>query len=95
VDVFRMSSLRPFAASALICAALAAQALPAAAQGRLEAEYEASLGAIVIGKGNWIVDIGADQFWATVSAGTAGVMKSLGSGTGTGWPRPADTSRSQ
>jgi hypothetical protein len=79
-----MSSLRPFAASALICAALAAQALPAAAQGRLEAEYEASLGALVIGKGNWVVDIGADQFSATVTAGTAGVMKSLGNGSGTG-----------
>ena len=84
-----MSSLRQPAASALICAAsigvaLAAQAIPAAAQGRLEAEYEASLGALVIGKGNWVVDIGADQFSATVVAGTAGVMKSIGSGTGTG-----------
>ena len=77
-----MSSLRP--ASALICAALATQALPAAAQGRLDAEYEASLGALVIGKGSWVVDVGADQFSATVTAGTAGVMKSLGSGTGTG-----------
>ncbi len=79
-----MSSFRPVVASALICAALAAQAAPAAAQGRLEAEYEASLGALVIGKGNWVVDIGADQFSAAVSAGTAGVMKSLGTGTGTG-----------
>ena len=79
-----MSSLRSVVASALICVALAAQVAPAAAQGRLEAEYEASLGALVIGKGNWVVDVGADQFSATVTAGTAGVLKSLGSGTGTG-----------
>ncbi|MBI3701180.1 MAG: DUF3108 domain-containing protein [Afipia sp.] len=59
-------------------------AVPAAAQGRLEAEYDAYLGALVIGKGAWVVDIGDDQFSATVGAGTAGVLKSLGSGNGTG-----------
>ena len=84
MDVFRIPSLRLVAGSGLICAVLATQAVPAGAQGRLEAEYEASLGALVIGKGNWVVDIGADQFSATVAAATAGVMKSMGSGTGSG-----------
>ncbi len=69
---------------AAVCATIVLMAGPASAQGRLEAEYEASLGALVIGKGNWVVDIGDDQFTATVAAGMAGVMKSLGNGNGTG-----------
>ncbi len=84
MSFFRILSLRKAAIPAVICAGLAAQILPAAAQGRLEAEYEASLGALVIGKGAWVVDISDDQFTATVAAGTAGVLKSLGSGTGSG-----------
>lgn len=84
MSFFRISSFRKVAVPAAICAALAVQIMPATAQGRLEAEYEASLGALVIGKGAWVVDIGDDQFTATVAAGTAGVLKSLGSGTGSG-----------
>lgn len=80
MTLFGISSFR----GAAIATALVAQLIPATAQGRLEAEYEASLGALVIGKGAWVVDIGDDQFTATVAAGTAGVLKSLGSGNGSG-----------
>lgn len=82
MGVFGISSFRKVAIPAAIGAVMLA--VPAAAQGRLEAEYDAYLGALVIGKGAWVVDIGDDQFSATVGAGTAGVLKSLGSGNGTG-----------
>jgi hypothetical protein len=57
---------------------------PAAAQGRLEAKYDATLGGLPIGKGIWVIDIADDQFTATLSASTAGLLKSIGSGNGTG-----------
>lgn len=84
MDVLRVLSFRRIAIRIAVCAGFATQIIPAAAQGRLEAEYEASLAGIPIGKGAWVVDIGTDQFSATVVAGTAGVLKQIGSGNGTG-----------
>jgi hypothetical protein len=57
---------------------------PASAQGRLDAQYEASLAGIPVGKGAWTVDIGDDTFSAAVSGGTTGLMKSFAGGSGTG-----------
>jgi hypothetical protein len=65
-------------------AAFALQSAPVMAQGRLDAKYEASLAGITIGKGGWIVDITDDQYAAAVSGSTAGLMKSIGGGSGTG-----------
>jgi hypothetical protein len=62
---------------------LAAQA-PALAQGRLDARYEATLAGIPVGKGAWTVDIAEDQFTATASGGTAGLLKAFAGGSGTG-----------
>lgn len=70
-----------FAVSVLIAAGCA---VPAGAQGRLDAKYEASLAGLSIGKGAWVVDIGDDQFSTALNAGSAGLMKSIGSGNGTG-----------
>jgi Protein of unknown function (DUF3108) len=56
----------------------------AAAQGRLEAEYTASLAGIPIGHGNWIIDISDDQFSATATGGTTGILKFFASGHGVG-----------
>jgi len=43
-------------AAAVVVAALAADAArPAAAQGRFEAEYTATLAGIPIGRGNWVI----------------------------------------
>jgi uncharacterized protein DUF3108 len=54
----------------------------AAAQGRLEAEYTASLAGIPIGRGNWIIEISEDQFSATASGGTIGILKFFSGGHG-------------
>jgi len=58
--------------------------VPAAAQGRLEAQYEATLAGIPIGKGAWVIDIADDQFSASASGGTAGLLKAFTGGSGTG-----------
>ncbi len=45
-----------------------------AAQVRLEAQYIASVGGIPIGRGGWIVDIAEDQYTASATGATAGIM---------------------
>src|SRR5258708_33655264 len=60
-------------------------ALPSAsAQGRLDARYEATLSGIPVGTGAWSVDISDDQFSASASGGTAGLLKAFTGGSGTG-----------
>ncbi|MGA8649893.1 MAG: DUF3108 domain-containing protein [Xanthobacteraceae bacterium] len=71
-------------AAVLTVAALAADAAHvAAAQGRLEAEYTATLAGIPIGRGNWVIEISEDQFTATATGGTFGIMRVLTAGHGT------------
>ena len=71
-------------AAAVVVAALAADAArPAAAQGRFEAEYTATLAGIPIGRGNWVIEISDDQFTATATGGTFGIMRVLNGGHGT------------
>ena len=54
------------------------------AQGRLEAQYEATLAGIPVGRGAWTIDISDDAFSATASGGTSGILKALAGGSGTG-----------
>ena len=54
------------------------------AQGRLDAQYEATLAGIPVGKGAWTIDIADDQFSAAASGGTAGLLKAFSGGSGTG-----------
>ena len=54
------------------------------AQGRLEAQYEATLAGIPVGKGAWNIDIGDDQYSANAFGGTTGLLKAFSSGSGTG-----------
>jgi hypothetical protein len=61
-----------------------AAAAPAAAQGRLDAQYEASLSGIPVGKGSWAIEIGDDSFSAAAQGGTAGLLKAFSGGTGSG-----------
>jgi hypothetical protein len=71
----------------LVLAALASLLVlphPSFAQGRLDAQYEATLAGIPVGSGAWVVDIADDQFSASVSGGTAGLLKAFASGSGTG-----------
>ncbi len=55
----------------------------AAAQGRLEAEYTASLAGIPIGRGNWVIEISEDQFSASATGGTTGLLRVFAGGHGT------------
>ncbi len=81
--MFRHFSLRRafnLAALGLVAAVLFCD--PLAAQGRVDAKYEVTLGGITIGKGNWVVTIGEDEFSSAVIGGTSGIMKAIGNGSG-------------
>ena len=56
----------------------------AAAQGRMEARYEASLSGIPVGKGTWNIEIGDDTFSASAQGATAGLLKAFAGGSGSG-----------
>lgn len=77
-------------ARALICGSagiVAAALLPvtsAAAQGRLEAQYVATLAGLPIGKGGWTISIGDDRYSAVVNGGTTGLLKAFAGATGSG-----------
>jgi Protein of unknown function (DUF3108) len=57
---------------------------PATAQGQVEAQYEATLSGIPVGKGAWTIEIGDDQFSASAFGGTSGLLKAFSGGSGTG-----------
>ena len=57
--------------------ALAWPPQPAFAQGKLEAQYEATLAGIPVGRGAWTIDITDDQFSASAVGGTAGLSESV------------------
>jgi hypothetical protein len=68
--------------------ALAAGAAePVQAQGRLDARYTVTLGGVPIGKGAWVIDIAENQFTAAASGATAGLLRVLSSGQGSGASR--------
>ena len=76
----RLGLLGSLVASAWL--ALSPQA--ASAQGRLDAQYEASLAGIPVGKGTWAIEIGDDSFSAAAQGGTSGLLKAFAGGTGSG-----------
>jgi Protein of unknown function (DUF3108) len=61
-----------------------AGAKPSFAQGKLEAQYEATLAGIPVGRGAWNIEITDDQFSASAAGGTAGLLKTFASGSGAG-----------
>jgi len=63
--------------------AFAMGAGPAAAQGRLDAQYEVTLAGVPIGKGSWTVDISDTRYSAIVNGTTTGLMHALAGGHGT------------
>src|SRR3954467_1339621 len=69
-----------------LCAAALMALAPQAvfAQGRLDAQYEATLAGIPVGKGAWTIEIGDDTFSAAAQGGTAGLLKAFSGGTGSG-----------
>jgi len=70
-----------------VTATLFGMADPALAQGRLDARYAVSLGGVPIGKGAWVIDIADNQFTAAASGATAGLLRVLASGQGSGASR--------
>lgn len=90
VKTFGMIRPRPTSTSAprllglLAAAMLALPGAPASAQGKLDARYEVTLAGIPVGKGSWVVDISDDQYSASASGGTSGLLKAFASGSGTG-----------
>jgi len=91
VKTFGIISPRPMPASAaatlfggLAAAMLALPAAPASAQGKLDARYEVTLAGIPVGRGAWVVDIADDQYSASASGATTGLLNAFASGSGTG-----------
>jgi hypothetical protein len=65
---------------ALLAAASAGD--PASAQGRLDARYHVSLGGVAFGRGTWHINVSDNQFNATVSGTTSGVLRWFTTGQG-------------
>jgi len=80
----RLRSVGRLALAAVGGLVMAWAAEPAAAQGKLEAQYEATLSGIPVGRGAWNIDIQDDVFSAAASGGTTGILKSFAGGSGTG-----------
>lgn len=68
--------------AAMLAALVPAQ--PVMAQGRLDAQYEASLAGILVGRGAWRIDITEDQYAAAAQGGSSGIMKAFSGGSGSG-----------
>jgi hypothetical protein len=71
-------------AAACAAALLLLAPLPALAQGKVEAHYEASLAGIAVGRGTWGIEITEDFYSASAQGATAGLLKAFSSGTGSG-----------
>src|ERR1700732_5053981 len=82
----RLAQAAPRMVGRLFALAFVLLALPQTtfAQGRLEAQYEATLAGIPVGRGAWTIDISDDQFSAAASGGTLGLLKAFAGGSGTG-----------
>lgn len=87
----RMSRWRLLAAAAGLVALAGADAHSGAvqAQARLEARYTARLAGIPLGKGTWLVDISGNQYIASASGATTGLVKVFTGGQGSGSARGA------
>jgi Protein of unknown function (DUF3108) len=62
-------------AAAVVVVAAADSGRVAAAQGRLDAEYVVTIAGLPIGRGSWTVDIAEDQFSASASGATTGLLQ--------------------
>lgn len=83
----RLSLPRPVKAGIVgACAAgfLMLAPLPAFAQGKVEAHYEASLAGIGVGRGTWGIEVTDDFYSASAQGATAGLLKAFSGGTGSG-----------
>jgi Protein of unknown function (DUF3108) len=61
----------------------------ASGQGKLDARYVVTLAGVTIGKGDWFIDIGDDQFTAAASGMTTGLLRVFAASQGNGAARGA------
>jgi hypothetical protein len=69
-------------AVALIAMLVAAGNGRVQAQGKLDAGYAVTLGGVPVGKGSWNIDVQDDQFTATATGATSGLLRVFASGSG-------------
>lgn len=83
---FRRIRLAPLLGcrAALVMVLVSLSALPALAQGKLDARYEVTLAGIPVGRGAWTIEIAEDHYSATVSGATVGLLKAISGGHGNG-----------
>jgi hypothetical protein len=77
----RLRNAIAFGIAALVLAT-DASSNPTQAQGKLEARFEATLGGLPLGKGAMVIDVRDDQFSATVSGSTTGLVQVVANGRG-------------
>jgi hypothetical protein len=78
--------LRSWLAAPIVAAACLAGG-DAAAQGKLDARYTATLAGVPIGRGAWVIDIAEDQYTAAASGMTTGLLQVFANGHGSGASR--------
>ena len=69
---------------AITTALVASAGQVAAAQGRLQAEYVASISGIRVGQGSWVVEISDKSYTAAASGGIEGILRLFSAAHGTG-----------
>lgn len=79
-----LRSRAPAAAACLAAVLATGGSHTAGAQGRLDAEYVASVSGIPVGHGNWTVEISDKAYTAAASGTTAGLLKIFSGARGSG-----------
>jgi hypothetical protein len=79
-----LPSRAPVAAACLVAALVADGGHTAGAQGRLDAEYVATVSGIPVGHGSWTVEISDKAYSAAASGATAGLLKIFSGARGSG-----------
>lgn len=79
----RLAEPAAFAIAAFALATAADSTHVAEAQGRVEAEYVVTIAGLPIGRGTWIIEISEDQFTASASGGTIGLLQFFSRAHGT------------
>jgi hypothetical protein len=79
-----LRSRAPVAAACLVAALVADGGHTAGAQGRLDAEYVATVSGIPVGHGSWTVEISDKAYSAAASGATAGLLKIFSGARGSG-----------
>jgi hypothetical protein len=79
-----LRSRAPVAAACLVAALVADGGHTAGAQGRLDAEYVATVSGIPVGHGSWTVEISDKAYSAAATGATAGLLKIFSGARGSG-----------